>query len=428
MRVTISGASGYIGQHLASFLEGKGYEVISLGRNLFKEDRFDELCCRVEPCDVVINLAGASINKRWTKAYKQELYDSRILVTRQLVRAINTRKVLPGLFISASAVGYYPDFGEYDEYHDRRGTDFLARLCGAWEEEASACSPDVRLVITRFGVVLSDDGGALKEMLRLQHLSRTSVVIGSGRQSFPWISLLDLCRSLEYIIQDKQIRGVVNLVSPDRITQKRLAHALARADRIRWIIPLPKFFFRLMFGEGASFVIKGQTVHPAKLLESGFTYIYPTIEKLMNITDHHTVPELDVKRYMGRWHEIARYENRFERGMTDVTATYTLLPDGKIRVENEGYKDGDHKKSVGRAKQPDPTSDPGKLKVAFFLWFYADYYILELDTDYKYAVIGSSSDKYLWILSRERNLPEAVREDLLGKITERGYDISKLIS
>ena len=166
----------------------------------------------------------------------------------------------------------------------------------------------------------------------------------------------------------------------------------------------------------------------SKLQESGFTYIYPTIEKLMNITDHHTVPELDIKRYMGRWYEIARYENHFERGMTDVTATYTLLPDGKIRVENEGYKGGVHKKATGRAKQPDPKNNPGKLKVAFFLWFYADYYILELDADYQYAVIGSSTDKYLWILSRERNLPEAVREDLLGKITERGYDISKLIS
>ena len=170
MRIAISGASGYIGQHLSSFLEGKGYDVIPLGRDLFKEDCFDELCRCVESCEVVINLAGASINKRWTEAYKQELYDSRIYVTRQLVHAINTRRVKPELFISASAVGYYPAFGEYDEYHDYRGMDFLARLCGAWEEEASACSSDVRLVITRLGVVLSEDGGALKEMLRLQRL------------------------------------------------------------------------------------------------------------------------------------------------------------------------------------------------------------------------------------------------------------------
>ena len=284
MRIAISGASGYIGQHLSSFLEGKGYDVIPLGRDLFKEDCFDELCRCVESCEVVINLAGASINKRWTEAYKQELYDSRIYVTRQLVHAINTRRVKPELFISASAVGYYPAFGEYDEYHDYRGMDFLARLCGAWEEEASACSSDVRLVITRLGVVLSEDGGALKEMLRLQRLSRVSVVVGSGQQRFPWISLFDLCRSFGYIIRNRQMRGVVNLVSPDLITQKQLAHTLARADKIRWIIPLPEFFFRLKFGEGASFVTKGQTVHPTKLLESGCKYVYPTIDKLMNIT------------------------------------------------------------------------------------------------------------------------------------------------
>ena len=100
MRIAISGASGYIGQHLSSFLEGKGYDVIPLGRDLFKEDCFDELCRCVESCEVVINLAGASINKRWTEAYKQELYDSRICVTRQLVHAINTRSVKLELFIS----------------------------------------------------------------------------------------------------------------------------------------------------------------------------------------------------------------------------------------------------------------------------------------------------------------------------------------
>ena len=143
MKIAISGASGYIGQHLTLFFTEKGDEVVPLGRNLFKEENFDELCHRVESCDVVINLAGASINKRWTKAYKQELYDSRIRTTHQLVNAINTRDILPKLFISTSAVGYYPTSGEYDEYNNRQGEDFLARLCGAWEKEARACLPDI---------------------------------------------------------------------------------------------------------------------------------------------------------------------------------------------------------------------------------------------------------------------------------------------
>lgn len=427
MKIAITGASGYIGGHLTRFFEEKGYEVVPLGRDLFKELNFDALCRSVEGARVVINLAGAPINKRWTEAYKQELYDSRIPVTRRLVAAIGQMTVLPELFISVSAVGYYPASGEYDEYNGKQGDDFLARLCADWEREARRCPPETRLVITRFGIILSRDGGALKQMLRLQHLTRTGAVIGRGEQRFPWISVYDLCRSFEFIIRNRQIGDVVNLVSPQSITQKQLAHVLARAGGICWTMRLPEFLFRLMYGEGASFLTKGQNVRPAKLLESGFTYLYPTIEKLMGVTDHHTVAELDVRRYMGRWYEIARYENHFEKGMTEATATYTLLPDGKIRVENEGVKGGVHRKAIGRAKQPDPQNNPGKLKVAFFLWFYADYYIFELDEAYRYVVVGSSSDKYLWILSREKTLPDAVLENLLDKIRRRGYDVTKLL-
>ena len=134
MKIAISGASGYIGQHLTLFFTEKGDEVVPLGRNLFKEENFDELCHRVESCDVVINLAGASINKRWTKAYKQELYDSRIRTTHQLVNAINTRDILPKLFISTSAVGYYPTSGEYDEYNNRQGEDcYIRHILRMWD-------------------------------------------------------------------------------------------------------------------------------------------------------------------------------------------------------------------------------------------------------------------------------------------------------
>lgn len=283
MKIAITGASGYIGGHLTRFFEEKGDEVVPLGRDLFKEQNFDALCRNVEGAHVVVNLAGAPINKRWTEAYKRELYESRVPVTRRLVEAIDQMTVLPELFISASAVGYYPASGEYDEHTEKRGDDFLARLCAAWEGEARRCPPGTRLVLTRFGIVLSKDGGALKQMLRLQHLSQTGAVIGSGRQRFPWISAYDLCRSFEFFIRKRQLRDAVNLVSPQSITQKQLAHVLAKADGIRWTIRLPEFFFRLMFGEGASFLTKGQNVRPTKLLESGFTYVYPTIEKLMGV-------------------------------------------------------------------------------------------------------------------------------------------------
>lgn len=143
-------------------------------------------------------------------------------------------------------------------------------------------------------------------------------------------------------------------------------------------------------------------------------------------TDNHTVQALDLRRFMGTWHEIARYDHRFEKGMTRVTATYTLLENGRIRVLNAGYKDGKYKEITGKAKQPD-ANDPGKLKVSFFLWFYADYYVLDIDPDYRYVLIGSSSDKYLWIMSREETLPDEVLQKLLGELRKRGYDTDKLV-
>lgn len=147
----------------------------------------------------------------------------------------------------------------------------------------------------------------------------------------------------------------------------------------------------------------------------------------MNRTpDNSTTPTLDIRRFMGRWYEIARYEHRFEKGMTHVSATYTLSGNGKIEVLNEGLKEGKHKQIKGRAKQPNPQ-DPGKLKVSFFLWFYSDYYVLYIDPEYRYLLVGSSSDKYLWIMSREKSLAKETLNQLLDKLRVRGYDTDKLL-
>lgn len=147
----------------------------------------------------------------------------------------------------------------------------------------------------------------------------------------------------------------------------------------------------------------------------------------MNRTpDNSTTPTLDIQRFMGRWYEIARFEHRFEKGMTHVSATYTLSGNGKIEVLNEGLKEGKHKQIKGRAKQPNPQ-DPGKLKVSFFLWFYSDYYVLYIDPEYRYLLVGSSSDKYLWIMSREKSLAKETLDQLIDKLRVRGYDTDKLL-
>lgn len=138
---------------------------------------------------------------------------------------------------------------------------------------------------------------------------------------------------------------------------------------------------------------------------------------------------VDLSRYAGKWYEIARFPHSFEKGLVGVTATYTLRPDGKITVLNEGYKNslnGKYKKAKATARVPNPAY-PGWLKVVFFWPFGADYLILELDTvNYQYALVGSSSDKYLWILCRTPQMDQDTYSMLVEKAKARGYDVSRL--
>lgn len=148
-----------------------------------------------------------------------------------------------------------------------------------------------------------------------------------------------------------------------------------------------------------------------------------------SMIDKTVVKELDIEKYLGKWYEISRYDHKFERGLVGVTAFYSFRKDGKIRVVNTGYKeslDGEKSQAIGKAKIPNPDI-PSKLKVSFFWIFYGDYFVLELDENYQWAVVGSSSDKYLWILSRTPKMDESIYSELLKKLSDRGYDVSKLM-
>ena len=148
------------------------------------------------------------------------------------------------------------------------------------------------------------------------------------------------------------------------------------------------------------------------------------------MVNNNPVKNFELARYLGTWYEIARFPHSFEKDLCGVTATYSLRNDGKIRVVNSGYKDslnGKFKTIEGKAKTTDNAGN-GHLKVSFFLFFYADYYILELDTtNYEYALVGSSSPKYLWILCRNPEMPEETYLKLVDLAKERGYAIQNLI-
>lgn len=144
--------------------------------------------------------------------------------------------------------------------------------------------------------------------------------------------------------------------------------------------------------------------------------------------DQTTVKELNLNRYLGKWYEIARFPHSFEKNLVGVTATYSLKANGKIEVLNQGFRNtlsGERSRAVGKAKIPNKM-EPGRLKVSFFWIFYADYNVFELDDNYQYAMIGSSSDRYFWILCRTPQMDETVYNALLDKARKRGYDLKQL--
>lgn len=142
--------------------------------------------------------------------------------------------------------------------------------------------------------------------------------------------------------------------------------------------------------------------------------------------DRTVVPDFDLERYMGTWYEIARFDHSFERGVEAAQARYTLQPDGRVTVENSGIDAQTGEARVARGKAH-ATDTPGRLRVSFFWIFYSDYNVLELDPDYRWALVGSKSPKYLWILSRTPSLPQETLDEILRMARARGYDTDQLI-
>ena len=178
----------------------------------------------------------------------------------------------------------------------------------------------------------------------------------------------------------------------------------------------------------------------ASVLPATLTVMLPTVSCAQNHQDgqdgqgmvetpydNSVISDFDLLRYLGTWYEIARFDHSFERGLENVMAEYVLREDGMVGVTNTGWKDGKYKVAEGKARQPDPAGDPARLQVSFFLFFYSDYDILMLDEDYQYALVGSKSPKYLWILSRTHELSDAVLDMILEEASGRGYNIDNLI-
>ncbi|MDO5570471.1 MAG: TIGR01777 family oxidoreductase [Bacteroidales bacterium] len=276
--IAISGATGFIGKNLLYRLNEMGCNVFELGRDLFYTDN-DHLTNIISNADIVINLAGAPLNKKWTDDYKRTIIESRLHITRSIVNAINKTQRTK-LLISTSAVGIYPTDGCFDESYDSHSKTFLGRLCNSWEEEVKRVRIDVRVVITRFGIVLAPKGGAYEKMV-LPFQNGISVTIADKNNFISWIDIEDLINGIIFIIENKNISGVVNFTAPDIITQKKFADVLSLHNKTLIRMNIPSFVLKLLLGEYSQLLTQSVCVKPAVLTSLSFNYKSPNFENFV---------------------------------------------------------------------------------------------------------------------------------------------------
>ena len=291
MKVLVSGTSGLVGAMLVPKLASAGHDVRRLVRNASRAASGDlvwnpaagELdVAALEAFDAVVNLSGESIaSGRWTARKKAEIRQSRISATNTLAKALAQLTTRPRTLVNASAIGFYGNRGEerLDETSSTGSDDFLSEVCRAWESATEpAARVGVRVVVTRFGVILSANGGALAKML-LPFKLGLGGKIGSGRQYMSWVAIDDVVGAIMHCLNDQSLRGPVNVVAPEPVTNAKYTKTLGRVLARPTIFPMPAFAARAAFGQMADeLLLSGQRVEPAKLLASGYAFKYPSLE------------------------------------------------------------------------------------------------------------------------------------------------------
>jgi len=281
-RIAITGASGLIGTALVGHLKSEGHTVQRFVRRPVvapDEIQWDPKTGYVDiealrGVDAVIHLAGVGVgDKRWTKKYKSEILNSRLLGTTAIAHAVN--EVKPQVIISASAIGWYGESGNRSVVEsDRVGDDFLAAVCREWEGAADLAT-DVRTVKIRTGLVLDPTGGALGRMLPLFRLGLGGK-LGNGKQWWSWITLHDVIRAITFLLENK-VSGPVNLTSPNPVTNQEFTSALARAMHRPALFPAPAIALKIALGGFSSEILGSKKVTPQVLTDAGFTWDYPHI-------------------------------------------------------------------------------------------------------------------------------------------------------
>lgn len=296
--ICITGGTGLIGKALTQYLTAKGHAIIVLSRTQknstnplisyrqwnVEKGMIDETA--IAAADYIIHLAGAGVaDKRWSKKRKEEIKQSRIQSSALLVHALSRIPNKVQAVVSASGIGWYgADKGKIFTETDPHYNDFLGSTCLAWENSIEPVTQlGIRLVKLRTGVVLSNDGGALAEFKKPVRFG-LATILGSGKQMVSWIHILDIVRMYEYAIENKQLNGVFNAATHHPVTNKELTVAIAKKMKGNAFItiPVPSFALQLVLGEMSIEVLKSTTVSADKIRNSGFSFLYPTIDAAMN--------------------------------------------------------------------------------------------------------------------------------------------------
>ena len=280
MKIAMTGATGFVGQHIDRALKERGHEVVPIGRQDFPEGA-THLASLMDGCDAVIHLAGAPISRRWTAAYKRELISSRVDTTELIVEAMKLLEEPPRTLISTSGIGAFDTRGRYTESNEPNATDFLGRLSRDWEAAArEAEALGVRVIIFRFAVVLGPDGGMMKQVLTPFRLGLGGP-IGNGRQTFSWVHIDDVVAAELHALEHEGMSGVYHLSAPNPVTNREFTHTLGRVLHRPALLPVPAPMLKLAFGEGADVMTSGQNVTSERLPESGFEFRYPELRQAL---------------------------------------------------------------------------------------------------------------------------------------------------
>ena len=290
MNVVISGGTGFIGQAITNKLTDQGHKVYILTRKINKKSENQNVTYvewlgensipeeNLTDVDAFINLAGESLNSRWTDSKKELILNSRIEATREVVRIIKALDSKPEVLINASAVGYYGTSYHhvFTEDFALSGDDYLSKVVKLWEQEASHVQDEVRVVYTRFGMVLDKKEGGLNKMLLPFNLF-VGGRLGTGKQWISWVHIEDVARAVIYSLETRSIQGPVNVTAPEPVIMDEFGKTLAEVIRRPYWAPVPSTVLEMILGEMSILVTQGQKVIPKKLESQEFTFNYPKL-------------------------------------------------------------------------------------------------------------------------------------------------------